>query len=292
MNKNILGAIFGLLGFFTYSVGDVIFKKLSEDYDTILSGFYNDVVVLINLIILAAIFRKPTALYKTTKIKLHLIRGAAYTAAFASFLLVVAHAPLATIYTVYFTSPFWALILAGFLLKEYVGIHRWGACIVGFTGILLALRPGIAILPPQLLFAIGGSVLFAIGHTASRMLGEKEHWLTLSFYCVVCTLITFGAYLLLTGSFALPRPGDLPWFIAVGLCCTCGVILISLAFSMADSSLVAPTYYTQLIWGALFGFIFFGDIMDDWTIAGAAIIVASGLYMIDRERKASASRAQ
>jgi drug/metabolite transporter (DMT)-like permease len=208
----------------------------------------------------------------------------------ALFVVAIARVPLATASAIGFTSPLIVTALSVLLLHESVGIRRWSAVIVGFAGALLVIRPGSGVHDLAVLLLLLSSAAYALYQIATR-------WV--SFYDEAATGIVFSALLgslamsfVLPFVFVLPRdPLDIVLFLCLGLLGGAGHYLVIRAFQSGPAAVIAPLGYVELVGTTILGYVIFGNFPDLWTWIGAAIIIASGIYIAVRERKRRAERA-
>ena len=214
---------------------------------------------------------------------LHLLRGAIGIMMMAAFVFALQTLPLSTAYTIFFVAPLLITALSVPILREHVGPRRWTAIALGFVGVLVVLRPGSA----GILTTAGLAVLLAaFGYAASaitvRILARTD-----STQSMVVWLMLFMA----VGAGALAWPewrgiqAQHAWLVfGLGVSGALGQYLITEAFRLGEASLLAPLEYTALVWGVLLDATLWGVLPGAVTWLGAAIIVASGLYMFRRER--------
>jgi drug/metabolite transporter (DMT)-like permease len=199
------------------------------------------------------------------------------------FVVAIARVPLATASAIGFTSPLIVTALSVPLLHEHVGIRRWSAVFIGFAGALLVIRPGSGLFDPAVLLLLLSSAAYALYQIATR-------WV--SFYDDAAIGILFTALL---GSlvmtvplplvFVMPRSVlDILLFCSLGLLGGFGHYLVIRAFQSGPAAVIAPLGYVELIGTTILGYAIFGNFPDLWTWIGAAIIIASGLYIAFRER--------
>src|SRR5436309_276613 len=206
----------------------------------------------------------------------------------AMFVVAIARVPLATASAIGFTSPLIVTALSVPLLHESVGLRRWSAVIVGFAGALLVIRPGSGLQDPAVLLLLLSSVAYALYMIATR-------WV--SFYDDAATGIVFSALLgslvmtmALPFVFVMPRNAlDIALFCSLGLLGGAGHYLVIRAFQSGPAAVIAPLGYVELIGTTILGYAIFGNFPDLWTWVGAAIIIASGLYIALRERQRRAA---
>jgi drug/metabolite transporter (DMT)-like permease len=192
--------------------------------------------------------------------------------------------PLAEATTLQFTVPIFATITAFLLLREPTGWHRWGAVLVGFLGVLVIARPGSGHFP-LLGTALGlsSALLVAVVMILLRTIGRTESASTTVFWFSALSVAPLGLLYLLH-----IEPHDAAtWalLIGIGLIGGAGQLAMTASFRFAPVSAVVSMDYTALIWGTLFGWLWFEALPVSTTWLGAAIIIASGLYIAHREHR-------
>jgi drug/metabolite transporter (DMT)-like permease len=236
----------------------------------------------LGLMLVAFPQRIPTFLVSERK-GLQVLRGALMLVATLFSFTAYAFLPLATVTAITFTAPLVATALSVILLREHVGPHRWAAVAVGFAGVLLIVRPGAGMFTWPVLLPVGFAVMLALYQITTRMVRAAADPLNSLFYTALVGGVATLPLLLVAW-----RPPDNAlewlWLVLVGGLGGLGHLLMIQAFRRAPVSLLSPLGYTELIWAALLGFIVFGDVPDTWTWLGAAMVAASGLYVLHRER--------
>lgn len=186
--------------------------------------------------------------------------------------------------SILFATPLLVALLSIPILGETIGPRRWAAIIVGFIGILIITRPGLGHMHPAAFLTVVGTFCFALYNISTRILSETDSSGTTLFYSNL-----FGAVVMsLAVPFVWTWPKDLfqiGILVLMGACGAIGHYLLILAHRLAPASILAPFIYTQLIWVTVSGYLVFGDLPNHWTLVGAIIVVASGLYLLYRERK-------
>jgi len=190
--------------------------------------------------------------------------------------------PLTTASTIMFMSPVIVTILAIPLLGEKVGVRRWIGIAIGFAGALVVMRPGTDSLQLSILVVLAAAVTHALYQVFTRKLGTRDSPMTSLFYTAL-----IGA---LVSTVVVPfywQPVvafDWLLFVFAGVAGGIGHLCLIRAFRLAPASVVAPFSYSSLLWATASGFLLFGDLPDTWTLTGAALIIASGLYIFHREQ--------
>lgn len=186
--------------------------------------------------------------------------------------------------SIIFTFPFLVSIISGPMLGEWIGPRRWIAIAVGFCGVLLITRPGLGGAQPAALFSVGATVSYALYAVITRIVSRTDSNQTSLFYSNLV-----GAVVLIPiVPFVWRTPADWQsWvlLIAIGMLGSSGHFCMIAAHKLAPASVLSPFIYTQLVWVTLLGYLVFAHLPTGWSIAGAAIVVGSGLYLLHRERK-------
>ena len=186
--------------------------------------------------------------------------------------------------TISFTTPFIIALLAGPLLGEWIHWRRWLAIIVGFCGVLLITRPGYGGIHPAAIFSLISMICYALYNIMTRFLAGQDTTGTTAFYTALVGFL--AASVPLPAVWVTPtEPLVIVGMVAVGAFGWIGHLLLIIAHRYAPAPVLAPYIYTQLIWYVAGGFLAFGDLPNAFTLAGAAIVTASGLYLLYRERK-------
>ena len=182
-----------------------------------------------------------------------------------------------------FSAPFLVALLAGPVLDEWVGLRRWVAIGVGFFGVLVVTRPGFGSIHPAALLSLAAAFTLAFYNVATRLLARSDSSGTTLFYSNFVGFIATTPLLPLV--WTPPRGAvDVLLMIAVGAFGAFGHYLLIVAHRLAPASLLSPFMYTQLLWAGTLGYLMFDDVPSRWTLAGAGIVVGSGLYLLHRER--------
>jgi drug/metabolite transporter (DMT)-like permease len=274
------GIGFMLAGVFLFSFNDAVGKWLVGTYSVgqlmlIRSG--TTMVLLLPLIWRAG----RAAFADAPRPGLQVLRILLSTAEVSMFFWAVAYLPLADAITFYLAGPIYVTAFSALLLKEKVGWRRWTAVLVGFAGVVIALRPSAATFTLPALIALIGSVFFALLMVVTRMLRDTNDVVLMSgqFF----GSFAFGA---VTAPFVWITPSAYDFFFlsAFGAVSIVALFCINRSLKLAPASVVVPYQYTMLIWAIALGYLVFGDVPDVPMLVGGAIIVASGLYIFWREQ--------
>ena len=183
-----------------------------------------------------------------------------------------------------FSTPFFVAALSGPILGEWVHWRRWTAIAVGFVGVLVVTRPGAGSFHPAALLSLSAALCYALYSISTRILARTDSNETTLFYS---NLVGFLA-LMPVVPFAWTTPGDplvIALMVATGAIGSFGHYLLIAAHRLAPAAVLSPFIYIEIVLVTALGFLVFGDVPSRFTLTGAAIVVASGLYLIHRERK-------
>jgi drug/metabolite transporter (DMT)-like permease len=200
----------------------------------------------------------------------------------AAFVLAFRYLPLADAHSVGASSPLFVVALSAPLLGERVGRDRWLAVLAGFAGVLLIIRPGFIALNLALLLPLAGAFMWGLFQILLRLCSRTDSNETTLLWSAVVGLV-------LTSFVGLPGwtpPTGQAWvlLIVIALLGCLGSLALTVALAVAEAAAIQPYSYTLLLWVTVLGMVVFGDMPDRWTVAGGAIVVASGLYAWHRER--------
>lgn len=183
-----------------------------------------------------------------------------------------------------FATPFFVALLSGPLLGERLGPRRWAAILVGFAGVLVVTRPGLGGIHPAAILCVVGSVSYALYNITTRMLAGSDSDETTLFYSNLVGVVLLAPVMPLL--WTPPRTlVEVAVMVAVSVLGAVGHFMLIIAHRYAPAGVLAPFIYAQLLGAVVFGFLVFDNLPSLWTVAGAAIVVASGLYLIYRERR-------
>lgn len=269
----------GVIGFATC---DATAKWLNRSMDPLMTTWfrYASNVVLVSLVLNPV--TKPR-LYHANRFGLQILRSALLLACTVTNFFALRYLQLTETMTIQFAMPLLVALLAGPLLGEWVGPRRLAAIAAGFVGVLVVVRPGPDGIQPAALLCLGNVVCYAFYILATRRLAATDSSATTTFYSGLAgvALLTPALPLIWTAP-----TSPLAWalLLALGFFGAFGHWLFVLAHARAPAAVLAPFIYTQLLWMLILGWLVFGDVPGPGTLAGAGVVVASGLYLLSRER--------
>ena len=270
------------LGFLLFSAADTQAKLLTESFHPVQIVWFRQLGLLSGVVI-ALIMLGPSIL-RTHHPTLQIARGLLAVISATCFIFAVKFVPLADAVAVSFVAPFLVTAMGALLLGERVGLRRWIAVAIGFVGTLIVIRPGMGVMHPAVLLVVVAASAFAARQVLSRRLASSDQTITTVAYTALASVLVL--------SFPLPLfwttpEADLHWALLVGMAvfAALGELMIIKSLEIAQAAVLAPVHYSLIIWGTFWGWLVFDQLPDRWTWIGAAIIVATGLYIIHRERK-------
>lgn len=278
-----------LLAISLFSVSDALAKLLGETLPGPMIAWLRYLVFLL-LAVLPLLRRGGLSLAVSRQPGLQLLRGAGVAGSAILFILALQVLPLAEATAINFVSPFFVTALSVLVLAERVGWRRWSALAVGLAGMLVILRPGGGVFGWEALLPVCSSAAWAAAVVVTRRMAGVDPtattilWTAGTGFLLMTLLLPFG--------FAWPTPREAGLGLLIGLVSTAAQWLVVVAYRLAPASVLAPFSYVQLLYSALFGLLLFGALPDRWTLTGAAVIVASGLYTAHRERVRMRERAR
>lgn len=282
--ETIQGIALMLGAFFCYALADLLAKLLTQTFNPLQVAWIRQFGLLAGALILFAL--QGRQILRSRHPILQACRGLTVVAASTSFVVAIAFVPLADAIAVSFLAPFVVTALAALILKETVGLRRWIAVALGFAGTMVIIRPGFGTFHPAIFLVLVSAGAFAIRQVISRFVSGTDPLTT----TVAYTAFTAVTVLAIPLPFVWRTPGDPSEFLLMfGMACAagCGELMVMRALELAEAVVLSPLQYTLMIWGTIWGFLVFAQLPDGWTIAGTAIVVASGIYSLYREARAT-----
>jgi drug/metabolite transporter (DMT)-like permease len=231
--------------------------------------------------------RRLRALVRSRRPWLQVARSLMLVVEMAAFVLAFRYLPLADVHAIAAVSPLMVTALSLPLLGERVGGRQWVAVVAAFAGILVIVRPGLAAFDPVVVIPLAGASLWALYQIMLRVAGRADAPQTTVLYSAFVGLVAVAP----VGVAEWRGPAALDWVLLVlsGLLGSAGHLAMTRAVAFCPPAVLQPFGYTLLVWAAVLGLAVFGQFPDVWTIVGAAIVVASGLYAWLAERAARAT---
>lgn len=261
-------------------------KLIGPDYHVFQIVFLRNLVAM--FVVLPMVLRDGgTTAFRTKRPGMQLARSVTGVASVCCFYYAVQRMPVAEMIVISQAVPFVVTALAVFVLRESVGWRRWAAIVAGFVGVVVAMGP-VEQVSNAALFALVGTCLWSVTFLLVRSLGATDSPSVTTFYYMVFGTVVMGLVQ--------------PWFwktlttevivliVIAGFLGAFGQVMIAHAMRFGEASLVTPFNYAAIVWAVLIDLIIWGTVPTKWTWAGAAIIVAAGVYMSWRESIAASAR--
>ncbi len=270
------------IGFLLYTFMDAAIKELGQvgHWHVTQVIFFNGSFVIATVLALAAWRLKPQSwrvLLRTHYPKLQALRcGFIFFGALGAFY-AYAHIPLTTAYCVLFLTPLGTAIAAHFLLKEHLRASQWLAILAGFVAIIVALSPQAVQLSLPLIL-LGFATLGNIGNWIVLRFMPRDHFVSINFWPTLCVIVL--CLPLAIWHWTMPSAQMLLVSVLGGCAGGFGSWLVLQAYLSVKYGLIAPSHYSQILWGGLVGWLFFGDWPSAELFMGAVIIIGSGLYLL------------
>ena len=301
MSSNIKGIGFLVLSVFIISLQNIAVKWIGGDYSVM------EIVVLRSLVALPLTllffrYEGRRGLPTTKQHRLQFARGGLFFLAYTTFMMGLAALPLAELESIRFSAPLVITLLSVLILNEKVGIRRWLALIIGFSGILFIVRPGSATFNLGSIFILIYLLFYALTVIITRKLHTTDSSATMAYYStlvylfaaliVAPILVVIGeipdahpSIAFLFRAWTLPTLSDGIIMGGLGFVWAGWMYTMSRAYSLTEASVAAPFEYISLPINILWGFLIWGEIPTWMTLAGAILTLSSGLYVLYRERE-------
>jgi drug/metabolite transporter (DMT)-like permease len=230
---------------------------------------------------LVSLRRGGIARLRTRRLQLHVLRGLCGLAGGLLAFYAYSQLPLADAYSIIFATPLLITALSVPILGEQVGWRRWSAVGIGFLGVLIMLQPGAAPIGPGSIAALAAACCSAFSILLVRKLSTTESTAAIALYSNLTVVVAMGA--LLPFGMTVPNLPDFLLMAASGLVGGTALLVLIAAYRRAPAALVAPFQYSQMVWAIAIGFLIWRDVPDPAKLLGAAIVAASGLFILYRE---------
>ncbi len=261
---------------------DTIAKLLVREMSSFQVAWARFFFAFIAAIVIVNVFGHPERM-RSARPLLQVFRSTCLLSANVVMVYVLRFLQLDQTASIMFVVPFLVAGLAVPILGEKVGPRRWAAIAVGFIGVLIVMRPGSTGINPAAFLCLMSTVGVSLYQITTRVLSRSDSNYTTLFYTNMIGAIVLSAFVPFV--WVTPSPMDAVLMAMMGLVATLGHFLLIAAHRLAPASIVAPFMYTQLVWMIFYGYVVFNDLPSEWTLAGASVVVASGLYLFYRERK-------
>ena len=282
ISKQSIGIIFAILAYFSFSILDATQKTLIL-YHSVFQLLLVKYFFVLFLSLVESKRKKNVNFYKSKKIKLQIFRSLLSVIESGCFVLSFKYLSLADAHSVGSLAPVIVVALSAIFLKEKVSTKTWIAIFVGFIGVLIILRPTSSIFDPKALLPLLAAFVLGLYQVVTKKVSEHDTTETSLFYTSIIGIFIMS---LLASNFWSPvSSSSYILFLIVGIFFSLGIYLQIIALSMARASIIQPFHYTLIFWAIIFGYIFYNDIPDLFTIVGAVIITLSGIFVLTQSTK-------
>jgi drug/metabolite transporter (DMT)-like permease len=278
--RGILAMLFAVA---LFSVMDAQLKLLAGHYGPMQVSFLRGATAL-PFVLLPILLRGRLARLRLVNVRLHLLRGALAVLMLGSFVYAVRESSLATTYSIFMCAPLLVAALSAPLLGERVARAQWAAIAAGLAGVLLMIAPrGGQWVSLGALAAVVAAATYSLAVVSLRLLSRTETPESMVFWFTA--LLSVGAGLLAIPGWLPLQLDHWPLFVGVGVTGALGQHFITDAFRNAPAAVVAPFEYTALLWGVALDLVVWRVLPGGVTLAGGAIVIGAGLYLMARERR-------
>jgi drug/metabolite transporter (DMT)-like permease len=263
------------------TVNDAIAKWLTERYPVGQVLAMRGILVVAMVYAWAVLSGRGSAL-RVKSWSLHLTRGGLMAVSTFLFVTSLWLLPIADAIAISFAGPIFATALAALILGEPVGWRRWSAVAIGFVGVVVMVRPTPEMFRIVALIPIVAAFVGALRDIVTRKLGTGGES-TLMVLIVSTSIVAFAGLLTLPFDWVMPTAAEMGLFLVTSILVAVAQGLMIESLRLGEVGLVGPFKYTSLLWALVLGLVVWGDVPGVWTLAGAALVVASGLYIWHRE---------
>lgn len=267
-------------GVLVICINDAVLKWLSADYSVGQVLFMRGLFALVPILAIAWL-GPGLAVLRVKSVGVQGLRGGLQLTSTMLFVTGMTFMPFADAVAMTLAGPLFLTALAMPILGEPVGWRRWTAVAIGFVGVMIMVRPGSEAMRLAALLPLASALAGAMRDLITRRMSRSESSLAMLFWTTA--IVTLGGLTTLPFGWVPPRVDDLGLLAATGLLLATAHYLFIEAFRLAQAAVIAPFKYTNLVWAVIIGFVVWGDLPDAWVITGAALVVASGLYILHRE---------
>ncbi|PSF04583.1 EamA family transporter [Marinobacter fuscus] len=278
----VVAALWMVGSLFSFSAMAVAVRELSEDIGTFQLLTIRSAIGL--LVISALLTRYGWKKIRSDNLKLHLARNLVHFGGQFGWFFAIGFIPLAAVFAIEFTVPLWTMMFAALLLGERISTSRRLAVLLGVIGILVIVRPGWSALHPASLVMLLGAIAYALSHTLTKKLTGVDSPLCILFYMMLVQL-PLGLVPALF-DWTTPQPEHWPWLAIIGMTGLTAHYCMVRALLLADATVVVPLDFLRLPFIALVGYLLYGEQLDGFLVAGAALIlVGNGMNILAERRK-------
>lgn len=254
-------------------------RIVSGELTTIQLLFFRTTIALFVLWIVFAVTGRRSL--KVREPGIHLLRHVAHFGGQFGWFFGIAMIPLAEVFALEFTVPIWAALLAPFLIGERITAVRWLTVVLGFVGVLIVLRPGLAVVHPAAFAVLAGAVCYAVSHTLTKRLAAHDHPLLILLYMNLVQWPLAAVPVLF--DWHMPSASMWPCLFAVGVTALTAHYCMSRALALGDATVVIPMDFLRLPLVAVLGWLLYSEQLDLFVLLGAAVMFSGNYINIRHE---------
>ncbi len=277
-----MGITFAILANFSFGLLDTIQKTL-----VIYHSVFQILLIKYIFIFLLSIFesyrKKNLKFYVSHNINLQILRSILSICEAGCFVLSFRYLSLADTHSIAALTPVIVVALSAIILREYVSLRTWLAIFIGFIGVLIIIRPGLTIFEPKSLIPLVAAFFLSFYQIVTRKVSAKDSSETSLFYTSIIGILIMSLFAIIYWS-PIENSSYL-LFIGVGCFFSLGIYFQIIALTLTKASIIQPFHYTLILWAIILGYIFYNDLPDNFTLFGAIIITASGIYVLRNNYK-------
>jgi drug/metabolite transporter (DMT)-like permease len=272
----VIGLFFAIFAYLAFSLLDTIQKTLIIYYSVFQILFIKYFFTFF-LSLIESKRKKNFKFYLTSNWKLQLLRSLLSILESGCFILAFRYLSLADAHSIGALTPIVVVLLSYIFLREKISPRIWFTVFIGFIGVLIVMRPGLTVFDPASLIPLAAAFFLGLYQIVTRKVSAVDNNETSLFYAGIVGMFLMGFI-----SFFYWKPISVDFilmFLGVGALYSSGIYFQIVALSKARASIVQPFHYTLIFWSIIFGFLFYKDIPDLFTIIGAVVIIISGVYI-------------
>jgi drug/metabolite transporter (DMT)-like permease len=288
LSDNLRGVLFMNVAMLAFTVNDTFMKALTTTMPLFQAITLRGIVTTFGLIVIGLILNKQINLSPQKEDRWPLfIRTIAEVGGTVFFLAALRHMPLANLSAIMQSLPLAVTLIAALFMGERVGWRRMIAIAVGFVGVMIIIRPGTDSFDIWSIMGLCSVACVVVRDLATRRISQKMPSVSVAIWAASCVTLMGLCGLLVEGTRAVTFQ-DVQLVLGASAALIIGYLFVVMVMRVGDIGFVAPFRYTALLWAIVIGYVLFGAFPDQWTLLGAAIVVATGAYTLWRERILSA----
>lgn len=284
MTDNFRGSLLMMAAMAAFTLNDTCMKAVTETLPLYQSIFLRGVLTVVALVLIGQAGGGLQLCLNRADTRVLAWRSLGEIVATVTFLTALQHMPIANLSAIMQSLPLAVTLAAALMFGERIGWRRLSAIIVGFVGVIMIIRPGGAAFDIWAVLGVCSVLSVVLRDMATRRFSRGVSSVSIAFYAALATM-GLGAVML---PFSGWEPVDAKSAVLLALAALTligGYLTVVMAMRVGEVAVVAPFRYTSLLWAVAMGWLVFSDLPDGWTMAGAALVVASGVYAFYRERR-------